>query len=129
MVAPGFLPWHREYLLRIENDLQDISTNPNLALPFWDWTDIDTTFQVIFKDDFLGEYDNTGTVEVTNAKFSQNGAWKLDKRVRVHMVDDLIVDPNAQVPEFGENLVRRFRSKSRLPSKETLEFLMERPGL
>lgn len=124
--GPGFLPWHREYLLRIENDLQDIS-NPNLALPFWDWTDIDTTFQIIFKDDFLGEYDNSGTVEVTNAKFSQNGAWKLDRRVRVHMVDDLIVDPNAQVPEFGENLVRRFRSKSRLPRKETLGFLMERP--
>ena len=126
--GPGFLPWHREYLLRIEKDLQDISQNPILAIPFWDWTDPDTTFHLIFKDDFLGEYDNSGIVEVNNARFAQNNSWKLDKRVRVRMVEDLIADPNAQVPEFGENLVREFLATSSLPRSETVEFLMERPN-
>ncbi len=126
--GPGFLPWHREYLLRIEKDLQDISQVPNMAIPFWDWTDPDTTFQIIFKDDFLGEYDNSGIVEVTNARFARNNSWKLDKRVRMRMVGDLIADPNAPVPEFGENLVREFMAKSSLPPQETLEFLMERPN-
>ena len=129
--GPGFLPWHREYLLRIEKDLQDISEDPNLAIPFWDWTDADTTFKLIFKDDFLGGYvvptKNSGIFEVTNARFVQNNSWKLDKRVRVHMVEDLIANPDAKVPEFGENLVRKFRAQTRLPRSNTLEFLMERP--
>ena len=35
--GPGFLPWHREYLRRFELDLQRVSGNPNLGIPYWDW--------------------------------------------------------------------------------------------
>ena len=35
--GPAFLPWHREYLRRFEFDLQRVSGNPNLGLPYWDW--------------------------------------------------------------------------------------------
>lgn len=31
-----FLPWHRLFLLRLENALR--RKRPNLALPYWDWT-------------------------------------------------------------------------------------------
>jgi tyrosinase len=31
--APGFLPWHRAYLLDLERELQAI--DPSVALPYW----------------------------------------------------------------------------------------------
>jgi len=32
----AFLPWHRGYLLRVENILQ--SYEPGVTIPYWDWT-------------------------------------------------------------------------------------------
>lgn len=46
--GPAFLPWHREFLRRFEADLQRVSGDPNLTLPYWDW-ERDPTFP-----DFLG---------------------------------------------------------------------------
>ncbi len=50
--GPGFLPWHREYLIRMEKALQ--SVNPDVTLPYWDWTDHDGTRDILFQEDFLG---------------------------------------------------------------------------
>jgi len=36
--GPAFLPWHREFLRRLESDLQQVSGDPNLGLPYWDWS-------------------------------------------------------------------------------------------
>ncbi|MDO8877952.1 MAG: tyrosinase family protein [Pseudolabrys sp.] len=33
-----FLPWHRAYLVAFERLCQQLSGNPNFALPYWDWT-------------------------------------------------------------------------------------------
>lgn len=123
--GPGFLPWHREYLLRIEQDLQSASGNPNLSIPYWDWTDVTTTFDIIFTDEFLGQYDNSGQIEVTNAKFAINDQWKLDQRVAMPMIIDLVFDSNATVPTLGENLVRNFLARGNLPKKSTVEFVLE----
>ena len=41
--GPAFLPWHREFLRRFEADLQRISNNSDLAIPYWDWEN-DSTF-------------------------------------------------------------------------------------
>ena len=35
--GPVFLPWHREFLRRFEQDLQRVSGEPNLSLPYWKW--------------------------------------------------------------------------------------------
>lgn len=36
-----FLPWHRGYLLYFERILRVYSGDPNLTLPYWDWTNPD----------------------------------------------------------------------------------------
>ena len=35
--GPVFLPWHRMFLLRMEQQLQRVSGDPDAGLPYWDW--------------------------------------------------------------------------------------------
>ena len=56
--APGFLPWHRAYLLDLERELQAI--DPSVALPYWRF---DQAAPNIFTRDFLGVSDAIGTVQ------------------------------------------------------------------
>jgi tyrosinase len=35
--GPIFLPWHRMYLLRLEEQLQRRTGDPDAGLPYWDW--------------------------------------------------------------------------------------------
>ncbi|HEX6045586.1 MAG TPA: tyrosinase family protein, partial [Pyrinomonadaceae bacterium] len=56
--APGFLPWHRAYLLDLERELQAI--DPSVALHYWRF---DRPSPNIFTRDFLGVADATGTVQ------------------------------------------------------------------
>ena len=49
--APGFLPWHRAYLLDLERELQVIDAS--VALPYWRF---DRPAPNIFTRDFLGVF-------------------------------------------------------------------------
>lgn len=74
--GPAFFPWHREYLLRFERDLQAI--DPNVSIPYWDWTvaNLNTagTESLIWRDDFMGGPGQAGSGAVTTGPFS---AWGL----------------------------------------------------
>jgi tyrosinase len=56
--APGFLPWHRAYLLDLERELQAI--DPSVALPYWRF---DQGAPNLFTRDFIGVSDAVGTVQ------------------------------------------------------------------
>ena len=60
--APGFLPWHRAYLLDLERLLQAI--DPSVSLPYWRF---DKPAPNIFTLDFLGVSDSLGTVQFNPA--------------------------------------------------------------
>ncbi len=36
--GPAFFPWHREFLRQFELDLRTDSSNPNICLPYWDFS-------------------------------------------------------------------------------------------
>ena len=36
--CPAFLPWHRRFLWDFEKELQRVSGNPNLGVPYWNWS-------------------------------------------------------------------------------------------
>lgn len=69
--APGFLPWHRAYLLDLERELQAI--DPSVALPYWRF---DRPAPNLFHPDFFGISDSLGTVQLSNANPLQ--FWKTD---------------------------------------------------
>ena len=69
--APGFLPWHRAYLLDLERELQAI--DPSVSLPYWRF---DQPAPNLFTLDFIGVSDNVGTV-----RFGPNNPlqfWRTD---------------------------------------------------
>ncbi len=54
--GPSFLPWHREFLMQVETDLQKI--NSAITIPFWNWT-LDSKLpdphkSPVWNDDFMG---------------------------------------------------------------------------
>ena len=92
--GPAFLPWHREYLLRLERALQAIV--PEVSLPYWDWTQdaANPGASPIWSDDFMG---GNGTESegwrVMGGPFARdNGNWTL----------------TVEADQHGEALRRRF---------------------
>ncbi|MHA6894728.1 tyrosinase family protein [Ralstonia pseudosolanacearum] len=55
--GPGFLPWHRAYLLDLERELQAI--DPAVTIPYWRF---DRPAPNLFTTDFIGVPDALGTV-------------------------------------------------------------------
>jgi tyrosinase len=55
--GPGFLPWHRAYLLDLERELQAI--DPSVSLPYWRF---DRPAPKLFTPEFIGMPDAMGTV-------------------------------------------------------------------
>lgn len=78
-LGPAFLPWHREFLLQLEDDLQAI--DPSVTIPYWDWAADaarkDARTASIWQDDFMGgdgkEFDQW---RVQTGPFAyKNGNW------------------------------------------------------
>ncbi len=69
--APGFLPWHRAYLLDLERELQAI--DPSVSLPYWRF---DQAAPNIFRREFLGVSDSIGTVQFSATNPLQ--FWRTD---------------------------------------------------
>ena len=80
----AFLPWHREYLRRFEMALQAV--DPDVSLPYWDWTNIDSSRNVVFQDDFMGPnggQGGRGGGPVQSGHFSLASGWRVDPRLHV----------------------------------------------
>jgi tyrosinase len=75
-MGPAFLPWHREYILRLEKDIRTAIGDPNFGLPYWDWA-ADAALPnpkqgPVWATDFMGGEGNP----VTTGPF-RSGQWTL----------------------------------------------------
>jgi tyrosinase len=114
--APGFLPWHRAYLLDLERELQAL--DPSVTLPYWRF---DQPAPNIFRPEFLG-----ATGSGRNVRFSSGNPlrfWKTDGVLgvlrRANPGFNLNAAPpglltEAQTLRLG-NLFRRFRGMESNP--------------
>jgi tyrosinase len=102
-LSAAFGPWHRVLLAHFESELRMIDSSA--TLPFWDWTDADST-AAVFADDFLGS-DGQGTDgQVMDGPFAfAKGKW------RVIVKDD---DSN---PDFLARSLGADPSATALPDK------------
>lgn len=101
--GPAFLPWHRAFLLQLEQDLQSISKD--ITIPYWNWT-IDATLEnpersPLWAEDFMGGNGSEpeGWKVTTGAFAFKNGNWPIP------------------LDQGGPALTRRFGS---MPGIETL---------
>lgn len=74
--GPGFLPWHRAYLLDLERELQAI--DPSVALPYWRF---DKRAANLFSPDFMGNADADGYVDFSPS--NPLGMWATDGQIGV----------------------------------------------
>ncbi len=105
-MAPGFLPWHREFLRRFELEMRRTSGNPYITLPYWDWTAADSV-SAIFSDDFLGGNGDANQQYFVISGPFRKGNWKMADRYddSDDEFDDFI---DATTPLFRTGLQRRF---------------------
>ena len=80
-LGPSFGPWHREILRQLELDLRDVSGNPDLYIPYWDWP---TARQAgdpgwPFVNDLMGGFGAAGNFAVTTGPFAgATGDWDIN---------------------------------------------------
>jgi len=105
-----FLPWHREFLRRLELDLQAI--DPLVTLPYWDWTVDRILTASLWGDDFMGGNGvPAGSAVQTGAFAFRNGRWTLTTR------DD---------PTEPIELARALGSGGNLPTANTVRNILAR---
>lgn len=74
--CPAFLPWHRELLYQFERDLQVVSGDPHLAIPYWDWSVEQAPNGPPWLNDFMGGDGADGPV--TSGPFAGAQNWQLN---------------------------------------------------
>jgi len=103
--GPQFFPWHREFLLRFEQELQKI--DPLVTLPYWDWSvdnSTDPTVNHLWSDSFMGGNGNPDEHNfVTNGPFAY---WPL------------------KWYEKAEILTRKFSTRGNLPEVSQVNDVM-----
>lgn len=73
--CPAFLPWHRRFIWDLERELQRVSANPNLGLPYWNWPQGGAGASM-WNDDLLGGNGDPLNEVVTTGTFRE-GQWTI----------------------------------------------------
>ncbi|WP_394808812.1 tyrosinase family protein [Nitrosomonas sp.] len=88
----AFLPWHRRFIFDLELELQRVSGNPNLGIPYWNWPSGGANASM-WNDDLLGGNGDAGGV-VRTGPF-RSGQWTV--------INSSGVPAGPLMREFGQN--------------------------
>ncbi|MFJ7180053.1 tyrosinase family protein [Streptomyces massasporeus] len=111
-MAPSFLPWHRQFLLDLENALRRVDAS--VSVPYWDWTRDRTTTSAPWTADLLGGTGRRSDRQVMTGPFAYaEGNWTIKEGV----TDE----------EFLTRDLGRPRDPFQLPTKSELERALKDP--
>ncbi|KAB1986218.1 tyrosinase family protein [Streptomyces triticiradicis] len=111
-MAPSFLPWHRCFLLDLEQALQRV--DPGVSVPYWDWTRDRTPASAPWTKDLLGGDGRSSDRQVMTGPFAYaQGKWTIREGV---------TDGEFLMREFG-----RPRRPIRLPTRAELKAALDDP--
>ncbi len=109
-----FLPWHRVFIHHLEEELKKV--NPNISLPYWDWTDDWLSSAEIFDNlTILGQSGNDGLIgrnisasvwrdpRFTNSKFVRNFD-NSESQPTQNQINNLVNMPQSDFTAFRETL-------------------------
>ena len=71
--GPAFFPWHRQFLRNFELELQAI--NPNVTLPYWDFTVDNKPTSSLWAKDFLGGNGDADDNYIVKTGPFRQGEW------------------------------------------------------
>ena len=110
--GPAFLPWHREFLMQLEQELRTIE--PGTFVPYWDWTQdaklADPASALIWADDFMG------------GNGLESDEWRVQNGLFAHSAGHWPVPAYPEEGLPGPGLKRQFGQM--LPSLPTEDDLM-----
>lgn len=111
-MTPSFLPWHRRFVLDLENALRRV--DDSVTVPYWDWTRDRSTTSVPWTDDLLGGDGRPVDRQVMSGPFAYaTGNWTL--RARITNVEFLTRD------------LGRSRRPIDLPTRDDLNWALKDP--
>lgn len=97
-MGPHFLPWHRELLLRFEQELRVVLDDPEYMIPYWDWTEPPEGF---FSTADIG---GMGSCPASpDQPFPDVAGYITDQGFRVNVADSIGEDPSALTIQCGES--------------------------
>ncbi|MEA3410856.1 MAG: tyrosinase family protein [Pseudomonadota bacterium] len=73
--CPAFLPWHRRFIWDLERELQRVSGNTDLGLPYWNWP-VGGADASMWENDLLGGDGDPITGVVLSGPFRE-GEWTI----------------------------------------------------
>jgi tyrosinase len=122
--GPAFLPWHREFLMQLEQELRSIE--PTTFVPYWDWTQDaklpDPAAATIWASDFMG------------GNGIESDEWRIQSGPFAHAAGNWPVPPYPDDGLPGPGLKRQFgRILPTLPTEDDLklafaEFFYDTPS-
>lgn len=116
--GPMFLPWHRQYLLMLEDAMRTV-TKQHVTIPYWDWTN-DASTKAVLAEDLMG-----GTGNADRGYRLESGPFSHDKW-RLNVLNTALYGYYLMSSEY---ITRNIGSpyQDRLTVKDDLPFAMSRP--
>ena len=133
---PGFLPWHRELLIRVERALNAVATDgTEIALPYWPWSDATATTDHLLQDSRFGNTPPSSPLGAVKTGFFAQDAptgsdrpdwwpasvsgWRVRSELQTESTD----------PGFENSIYRQVRETNLLPDElANIGFGLDRPN-